>query len=258
MRKNVKAIIAALSASIMCAVPVAASFASTTATSITASAAYGDWNNTPDVIADASSASFLGENYVIGNALVYTYNNSDMTATFRGRYNPIKNVVLPDKIRVNGRIYEVTEIGIEANYHSTSLSSFTAGKYLTKIDARAFKESGLSSFVSNAKEITIDNDAFLNCKSLRTVKLPGKSKNGNTNLLEDRAFDGCTALTTVQFYCNDGSNYNTAVYMGRNAFRGCTKLTKCTSDNRRMLNIFNDTFPNINNVNTSGFFVSYR
>ena len=242
MKKNIKAIIAALSASIMCAVPVAASFANTAAvTSITASATdpWDTWSSTPDVIVNASHASFLGNDGVIANSLVYRISGtgSNRAAKFEGRYNPVADLNLPDKIRVDGVVYPVTEILNGACEGQGSVKSLNAGKYLEKIGDRAFKNSGIKTLVCRARKIDIGFDAFYN-GYLRTVELPGDVT------IKDRAFMWNNFLRTVTITCNDSSNYNKPVSLGHNAFKYCTALESFTTDNRRWTELYHDTFAN--------------
>jgi Cu/Ag efflux protein CusF len=248
MRKNVKAIIAALSASIMCAVPVAASFASTAATtSITAEAA-------SDIIYDAQHAGVVKPSQVICYSLVYDLNESNKTASLNGRYNPVRDITLPDQLRVNGVLYKITSVKNDAfkttNVSQYTVNNFKGGKYLETIGARAFQGTVVRKVEVTSKKITIGDDAFRNT-SVGTVILPGRATIG------DRAFKDNRWLEKVQFVYNDSTNYNSSVSLGSNAFENDPALTNFNSQNRRVLNLHRNTFANTNNVYFSGFSLYY-
>ena len=260
MKKNVKAIIAAISASIMCAVPVAASFASTAATTSLTAQALSDWEiweNTEDVVYNAQHAGFTNDqSKVICYSLVYVISvepDGRHVAKLEGRYNPVADLELPDKLRVDGSEWEITEILDEACYRQSSVRSLKGGKYLEKIGDRAFAYSGINKLEINSKKIEIGFDAFYD-GYLRTVKLPGDA------IIKDRAFMWNNYLRTMDFFCNDGDNYNTPVYVGHNALKNCTSLEAFrTPRQRRMLFLYRDSFNNCpNNYNSSGFFYSYN
>ena len=251
MKKNIKAIIAAVSASIMCAVPVAASFASTAATGITAEAYYTDWATSPAICYVAQAAPGLPSNYVTANALVYQLNNSNNTAMLTGKSSTdAEDIVLPDIIKYNGKLYKITSVKADSFYGSTAVLSFKGGKYLELIDSRAFANSSCTSVEVNSRAITVREEAFSRA-NLRSVKLPAKAT------VKTRAFRDNAGLQTVDFICNDSTNYNTAVNLDRTAFRNCTSLTRVNAENRRMLNLYRSTFNNCPCVGFYGFSLNY-
>ena len=219
MKKNIKAIIAALSASIMCAVPVAASFANTTAvTSITAEAA-------ADIIHDATLIA--GDNIVIAKgALTYQINGSE--ASLYGRYNQVSDVIMPDKLRYNGTIYKITSVRPEAfkNACTTATGSgvrrFRCGKYVRIIGDRAFMGSSVYDVdLSGAASLTtIGNDAFA-CASVGTsLTIPA-----SVTLIRSGAFRDNRWLNTIEF--SSSSRYLT---ISSRAFANLTNLTAIEAD----------------------------
>ena len=202
------------------------------------------------------SSHIVGLTAVISYSLVYVLSresNGRRVAKFEGRYNPVADLNLPDKLRVDGYEWEVTEVLNEACEGQSSVRSLTGGKYLEKIGDRAFKNSGITRLEVNSKKIEIGFDAFYD-GYLRTVKLPGDAN------IKDRAFMWNNYLKTVDFFCNDDENYNTPVYLGHNALKNCTSLEAFrTPRQRRMLYLYRDSFTNCpNNYNYSGFFFSYN
>ena len=249
MRKNVKAIIAALSASIMCAAPVAASFASTTAvTSITA---------------EAASTSEI----TYGN-LKYIINPATKQAQLSGvNYMPLKNLTVNATLTWHGITYKITSIKDSAfrgntNLRTVDLSAATnlkdLGKYtfmectnltsvklsssVTKMGNCDFAEcTNLSDFDFVSTQIDdIYPYAFRNCKKLKSINIPHSVTN-----ISASAFCG-SGLTSVFI-----SNNVESIHLS--AFQMCDNLKKVVLEagGNKTLEVYRDAFaycPNLTSV----------
>lgn len=245
MRKNVRAIIAALSASIMCAAPVAASFASTTAvTSITA---------------EAASTSEI----TYGN-LKYIINPATKQAQLSGvNYMPLKEVKVPAGFTWHNVTYKVTSIKSSAfknNKYITSVDLSLANN-LTNIGAYAFQNvKTLKSIKFNSVINSIGTYTFSGCTALSNVNFNGNHR--ITNIFAN-AFSGCTSLNSISIpssvttiYNNAFSNSglteltipNSVKKIYANAFSDCKKLKKITfeanSNGGAGLSLGSDAFKN--------------
>ena len=273
MRKSTKAIIAALSASIMCAAPVAATFAGTAAvTSITAEA--------------ASTVSFTYQK------LKYNLNTSTKEAALAGVSDAnLVNLTLPATITYGGSTYKITKIEDSAFRGNTKLktvnlssaiylkdlgrytfmecSSLTSVKLsssVTKMGNCNFAEcTKLSSFDFVSQQITdIAPYAFRNCKNLKSINIPHSVKcisasafcsagltsvyiSNNVEKIHMSAFQMCDNLTTVTL--EGGVSKEIEVY--RNAFAYCPKL-KTVHANRTNINAWYFVFEGSNNVQIDG------
>ena len=128
---------------------------------------------------------------------------------------------------------DVTEIGAQAFYICSNLTSITApkvqsigdwglqGTAITSIDMPLLKEAGFAAFHSTAlTEVslpsleTAGSALFMDCKQLRTVDLP-KLQN-----LKNQLFDRCTSLISV--------NVPAATSMSNEVFCDCSELVSIT------------------------------
>ena len=230
MKKNIKAIIAALSASIMCAVPVAASFAGTTAvTTITASAA----NTDPEVLSQPYGVS--GNRGVALNAVVYEVNPSDGTAAVCGRYSHIRSIEAADRVSLNGRTYIVRSVKDDAFVTTMegpyTVNKFKGGKNLTYVGARAFMGTLVYSAEFNGPYISFGDSAFKNA-NLREITIP------ECRVIGAHAFEGNYHLTSVYF---TGSS-SASITAGSMAFANCPSLARVHSNVWRNFYRKSDTF----------------
>ena len=102
-----------------------------------------------------------------------------------------ETITIPATIERNGSVYQVTEIGNKAFYHSTNLESITIPNSVTSIETGAFE----------------------GCSGLTSIKIPNSVTSIGTG-----AFDGCSGLTSVTIP-------NSVTSIGGWEFRGCTGLT---------------------------------
>jgi hypothetical protein len=115
------------------------------------------------------------------------------------------DVVIPGTFTYGGVKYKVIDIGFHAFSYNTKVTSVT--------------------IPSTVK--TISDEAFVNCKKLKSVTISKKAK---LSSIGRSAFYGCTALKEI---------YINAETVGENAFNGCTKLSKVTfGDNVKEIGYF--------------------
>lgn len=228
MKKSIKAIIAAISASIMCAAPIATTITDVTpATGITAEAS-------SDIIYDAS---YLNSNYgtIVITSDSLTYRIVGNHATLHGRYNPVSNINMPDKIRYNGTIYPITEVEARAFQNACKTAcgegvyNFRSGKYVTKIGDYAFNESSLGTVDLNDGLEEIGYKAFSYTNIGTSLYIPGSVTN-----IRGQAFKGCTKIKYVTV--DGGISLNpaipdpnlTPISFGSQAFYGLSSLRSFT------------------------------
>ena len=91
------------------------------------------------------------------------------------------------------------------------------------------------------------SSAFMNCKNLKTLELPGQTYFGSS------AFSGCTALTSVKFAKGtnaiSGKEGNLDASTSSSMFKGCTKLATVTFEEPVTL-IAGSTFENCSALTT--------
>lgn len=98
--------------------------------------------------------------------------SSSVEVTKDFAYCDIETIVIPDKVRIDGNVYEVTSIGSWAFAGFSSLTSIEIPSSVTYIGESAFNEcENLNVVIDNSKEnIKVGNDAFLGCKSVKYSK----------------------------------------------------------------------------------------
>ena len=120
------------------------------------------------------------------------------------------DIVIPEKITVDGVEYPVTSI---ANYAFQSCSSLTsvAMPSVTSIGMQAFQSCSSLTSVAMPSVTSIGDDAFQSCSSLASVAMPSVTSIG------DGAFWGCSSLASVAM--------PSVTSIGDGAFAGCSSLT---------------------------------
>ena len=118
--------------------------------------------------------------------------DSTVKLTKESSYRNHDSITIPEKVRIEGKVYTVTSIGYWAFYGCRSLTSINIPKGVTSIGMFTFKE----------------------CSSLTSIKIP----EGVTRIGSD-AFRGCSNLDIVI------DNSKKKVEVGSNAFKGCKSVT---------------------------------
>jgi len=144
----------------------------------------------------------------VGRAqLGFTTNNGAITIT--GYTGTGGTVVIPDT--TNG--YPVKNIGIQAFFNKTAVTSVTIPDSVTNISASAFQGcSSLTNVTIGSSVTNIGNQAFEFCSALSSVTIPD-----SVATLGDTVLANCTGLTNLVIG-------NRVTHLGTNAFAACIRL----------------------------------
>ncbi|MCI8306525.1 MAG: leucine-rich repeat domain-containing protein [Lachnospiraceae bacterium] len=195
----------------------------------------------------------------------YKYEKVKGGVEIRSYIGKDKNVKIPDKIagknvvRIddsafdsNKKVRKVTipdtveTIGVEAFHKCSNLKQVKLSKKLTKIEAYAFDQTGLTSVNIPDSVKEIKQGAFYSCKKLKKVKLGTGMK-----LISIGCFEECTSLSSInledieeigaQAFKGDKSlagilNLNSVTMVETEAFYGCEGITEVNfTDNLQLL-----------------------
>ncbi len=139
-----------------------------------------------------------------------TYKNSSF-----GGYT--EAVIIPTYVSYSGNTYKVTEIGSDAFYNCSYLTSVSIPNSVTSIGNRAFYNCARLTSVSIPSSVkSIGSSIFMKCTSLASISIPNSVTSIGSNI-----FTGCTNLQT----CTLSENINS---IGDSFFSGCTSLTSIT------------------------------
>ena len=152
-------------------------------------------------------------------------------------YAPLTTVPLTTEYE--GDTYNVIAIGRLAFSEVSGLADFVVPEGITLIGEGAFWESTLSSISIPASVVSIENDAFQDCKQLKAFTLPSTVENIGTGLfygcaqLEDvslpqgmttipeETFAGCAMMKSIDIP-------SSVTTIGEFAFSECAELTEVT------------------------------
>ena len=101
------------------------------------------------------------------------------------------DIVIPEEVIYDSKVYLVTTIGDEAFYRCYALTSVSMPSVTTIGDEAFFRCSALTS-VSMPSVTTIGNSAFYDCDALTSVHIPASCTSIGIN-----PFAGCTALKEI-------------------------------------------------------------
>ena len=128
--------------------------------------------------------------------LSYEYNDANMTATVTGHKlssDVIGCINIPEKVIYKGKYYTVNQIGKNAFFYCSSLTSVLIPNTVTTIGVQAFNKCTSLKSVTISKCLnSIGWRAFCGCKSLTSIVLPN-----SLMTIEDEAFSGCSSLQSI-------------------------------------------------------------
>ena len=96
-------------------------------------------------------------------------------------------------IRGEEYYYAVSGLG-EVEYKDIVVPIMHKGRYVVRIYAQAFKETGIKSVTLPESILDIGKRAFKDCTSLKSINIPPQVLS-----IGEGAFEGCTSLTSVVF-----------------------------------------------------------
>ena len=135
---------------------------------------------------------------------------SDSTAEVTsGNYMELDSVVIPEKVRIDGKVYAVTRIGIRAFSMCTNLVDVVIPSSIEMIGSNAFENSGLKSVVL-PENVEVEYEAFYGSSLTSVVVSSGV-------FLGHKTFYGCSALENVEIEPG-------AKNIGKNGFFECRSL----------------------------------
>ncbi len=142
-----------------------------------------EWGINPGTLDTGKSSTKVASVDVDGGH--YTLNGSK--ATFTGAtQKDVKSLVIPDTVKANGKTYKVTKIEGAACKGLKKLSSVTIGKNVTAIGQDAFKDcKALKTVTINAAKLkTVGKDSFSGISKKAVFKLPKKQLSAYKKLIK--------------------------------------------------------------------------
>ena len=162
------------------------------------------------------------------SALTYNILNETDVEVVAGTEKYTGDIVIPSQSTIDGKVYNVTQIGDAAFQDCTNLTSVTIPNSVTSIGNYAFSGcSGLTSVnisdleawckinfaIWNSNPLYYAKKLYLNGELLTGLIIPDSIKE-----IKNYAFYGCSSLTSVTIG-------NSVTTIGDSAFEGCTGLT---------------------------------
>ena len=121
---------------------------------------------------------------------------------------------IPSRVKIDGKVYNVTSIGNGAFYGCSSLKNIKIPEGVTSIGWGAFDGcSSLTSIKIPESVTSIGDWAFFGCSSLKSIKIPE-----SVTSIGYRAFDGCNNLDVVI------DNKKKNIRVGKYTFDGCKSV----------------------------------
>jgi hypothetical protein len=130
-----------------------------------------------------------------------------------GSCGSIDSVNIPSKVKIDGKVYEVTSIGEKAFYECSNWRCITIPESVTSIGKEAFYNCSELRNITISEGITsIGYAAFYECSSLESITIPEGVKS-----IEGFAFGRCTSLESITI--PEG-----VTSIGYRAFQDCENL----------------------------------
>lgn len=165
---------------------------------------------------------------------------SDSTVSVRCGVSPENlkgDVVIPSTVKIDGKVYTVTEIEERAFESCDNMTNITIPPSVTTIGAAAFRACCKLTDVEIPNGVTrIEDQVFELCLSLTSVKIPS-----SVTSIGNLAFRGCGRLTGVKISSNVKS-------IGDKAFYGCVSLDLVINNTERNVTVGNDAFDSCKSV----------
>lgn len=175
-------------------------------------------------------------------------NKTELAISYKGEHSRIGNsysgnVVIPEFVEYEGNTYIVTEIGSNAFYNCSDLTSISIPKTITRIESYAFygcsrlksvhisdlaawcvttfdcNNSGKGIYAQYSNPLSSTCHLYLNGKEIKDLVIPE-----SVTRISNAAFSGYSFLTSVTIPQNVTS-------IGDIAFKGCSGLTSITISN---------------------------
>lgn len=125
---------------------------------------------------------------------------STVEVTRKG-YSSIDSITIPSKVRIDGKVYTVTQIGDEAFYKYDRLKHIDIPSSVTHIGKKAFGNCGLTNIKFPDALKIIEKQAFEG-SSLNTIEIPS-----SVIKIGEKAFSYCHYMTSINVKSNN-SNYS--------------------------------------------------
>lgn len=145
-----------------------------------------------------------------------------------GCYESFENLVIPERVELDGEEYQVVGIGDEAFLFNEEIRSVSIPSSVKRIGVQSFSYTLLQSIEIPLSVTHIDYGAFYCCPLLTSISIPA-----SVEFIGFWAFSGCNSLTSVVFedgenpletYVNEediiGSSGISRLYLGRNIVGG--------------------------------------
>lgn len=170
-----------------------------------------------------------------------------------GDYSHLDSIIVPDKVSLSGKEFNVASIGDSAFFRCTKLSFIIIPNSIKSIGHQSFLGCTALATIDLPNSLSsIENSAFAECTSLTSITIP----NGVTSI-KDNAFGKCTSLTDINLpnsvdsigngafsECKELSSIdipNNVTSIGDFAFWGCSRLSSIVISNR-IISIGNEAF----------------
>ncbi len=141
--------------------------------------------------------------------------DSTVEVTITPSYRGHKSITIPEKVRIEGKVYTVTSIGYFAFKECSSLTSIKIPEGVTSIGGSAFEGCSSLTSINIPESVTsIGKSAFSGCERLTGINIPE-----SVTSIGGSAFERCSNLDIVI----DNSEKN--VKVGAYAFTGCKSVT---------------------------------
>ena len=148
------------------------------------------------------------------SGLSYNILNSTEVEVIAGAEKYTGDIVIPSQTTIDGKVYNVTQIGDAAFQDCTNLTSVTIPNLVVSIGESALKGCiNLISVVIGNSVTSIGNSAFYGCTSLTSVTIPN-----SVTSIGIYAFAFCSGLTSITIP-------NSVTSIGYYAFQNCSGLT---------------------------------